>query len=157
LNRGSIIEGKDPKSALASYRKAIELDPKQITAYVCLAELARRMGDRRTAVVNLGRALELDPNNDLALNELAWDYALGNEKLQQALALSKRSLQLKPEEATYWDTLAEIYLRLGQLSEAKAANDKALIHARDQSVIQSVEERAQKIETRTNRSTAQPR
>jgi predicted Zn-dependent protease len=61
------------------------------------------------------------------------------------MELSQRSLQLEPESAAYWDTLAEIYYRLNRFQDAKAANDKARSYTKNGD-FKLIDERAEKIE-----------
>ncbi|MFO0942462.1 MAG: hypothetical protein U0930_17125 [Pirellulales bacterium] len=58
------------------------------------------------------------PNDAMTLNNLAWMYAKCDVKLDEALVLSKKAVDLVPSSATYRDTLAEIYFHHGNVDEA---------------------------------------
>jgi len=62
--------------------------------------------------------LEAWPNDSTALNNLAWMYARCNRKLEEALALAKRGVELAPSSPVFLDTLAEVKYRLGSVDEA---------------------------------------
>lgn len=90
--------------AITSYEKAIELDARSDEAMANLAVALRLCGDpdRSRIVQLLRRALELAPENPLALRELG--LAVGREgRLQEAQKLIRRSLELDPTDV--WSVL----------------------------------------------------
>lgn len=60
--------GKDIKKAEEYLKKAIDYDPLFADSYVRLAQLYKIKGDSAKYKEYLGRALEIDPGNDLALD-----------------------------------------------------------------------------------------
>jgi Flp pilus assembly protein TadD len=58
--------GGDVDQAVASFRKAIELDPKSDEAYVWLAIACRKKGDSAQADLALQDALRLNPRSAFA-------------------------------------------------------------------------------------------
>ncbi len=66
----------------------------------------------------LQEQLEAWPNDSTALNNLAWMYARCNRKLEEALPLAKRGVELAPNSPVFLDTLAEVKYRLGMVDEA---------------------------------------
>lgn len=66
----------------------------------------------------LKKQIEAWPKDAITLNNLAWMYAKSDVKLDEALVLSKKAVELVPDSATYRDTLAEVYFHLGQIDEA---------------------------------------
>ncbi len=58
------------------------------------------------------------------LNNLAWLYQLQG-KQEEALNLSKIAVQISPYNADVWDTLGEIFKKMGQSSEALKIMEKA--------------------------------
>ncbi len=65
------------------------------------------------------QAIELDENNDVALNNFAYYMAEENENLEKAKEYSERALSIEPENAAYLDTMGWIYFKLGEYEEAK--------------------------------------
>lgn len=82
------------------------------------------------------------------LNDVAWYFALRDQNLNEALAMSERSLQLSPNNPSYLDTQAEIYFHLSRFSEAQEINNTARKYAKDKALIKSLDERAEKIATK---------
>ena len=64
------------------------------------------------------RLLELDPDNVIALNNLAWIMCEEQGRYQQALELARHGLQIAPNYTDLIDTCGVIYSRLGQYEEA---------------------------------------
>jgi tetratricopeptide (TPR) repeat protein len=60
-------------------------------------------------------------------NNLAWVMALSDYRLEDALALSKRTVYFSPDSTVYRDTLAEILFRLGRVDEAIAIEQACLL------------------------------
>ncbi|KPA11067.1 Chs5p-Arf1p binding [Candidatus Magnetomorum sp. HK-1] len=61
-----------------------------------------------------------------AMNGLAWLYLTeGKDSNELAKKLSQISIQMCPNEANYWDTLSEIYLKKKEYRQALEAKKKA--------------------------------
>jgi tetratricopeptide (TPR) repeat protein len=60
------------------------------------------------------------------LNELAWLISNTEGDLQEALAASKRSLELRPDYPAYLDTLGRCYFAVGDLENAVKAQSRAV-------------------------------
>ncbi len=86
---------------------------------------------RRRSFPHYEKALKYNPDNILALNNYAYFLCLEGEKLERALAMSARVLELEPGNATYIDTYGWILFRLGRLEEAKTALLQAVALDRD--------------------------
>ena len=54
----------DPELAIAGYRRAIDLDPELIDAYINLGNLYGELGMHEDSLETFQQALELDPEND---------------------------------------------------------------------------------------------
>ncbi len=67
----------------------------------------------------MNKALELDPNDGEAHNELGYVYLLLGD-FPKAIEHLKRYAALRPGEANPLDSLAEAYFEMGQLDEALA-------------------------------------
>lgn len=81
-----------------------------------------------------------------ALNKIAWDWAIKDKNLDKALLYSEQSLSLSANNPNYFDTLAEVYLRMKQVEEARQANEEARQHAGDiEELLKSIKERELRI------------
>jgi tetratricopeptide (TPR) repeat protein len=93
--------------------------PKEKEVFVSLGLSYTSSGDFNKAIVELNKALELDPNYGEAHNGLGYVYLATGDFLK-AVEHLKRYVSLNPGEANPLDSLAEAYFEMGQLDEALA-------------------------------------
>ncbi len=74
------------------------------------------------------KALSLDPNNVMVLNNYSYYLSLRNEKLDLAEKYIKRCIAKEPNSSTYLDTYGWVLYKLGRIDEAIAAIKKAMDH-----------------------------
>ena len=70
--------------------------------------------------------LSADPLNPQEMNNLAWLCARCREHPAEAIDLARRATLLSPENAGYWDTLAEAQCASGNYVEAARLEARAL-------------------------------
>ena len=105
------------------------------------AEVAYRLGllferyqQAETALAEMRRAIDLDPNHAEALNYLAYYYAERRENLDEALLFAKRALALKAE-AHILDTLGWVYFVRGDFDSARKFLAQAVEKAGDDPIV----------------------
>lgn len=99
----------DVATAEADFKKSLRLDPKEAGAYLGLAKLALRKGDRRTAGVFLQKAATVAPQD--ANVQTTWGhYLFWQKRLPEAEAALKKAIQLDPLSARPQTELADLYL-----------------------------------------------
>ncbi|MFZ1331853.1 MAG: tetratricopeptide repeat protein [Flavobacteriales bacterium] len=81
------------------------------------------------------KALSIEPDNAGTLNNYAYYLSLRNEQLEKAARMSKRSLELQPEQATYMDTYGWVLFRQGKFAEARTWLEKTLAAAPPDGVV----------------------
>ena len=116
-----------------SYMKStldLELEDKEI-----LVQVYATMGDSFNALRKFKdsdqsyiKALELDPRNSYVLNNYAYYLSVRKENLVEAEKMSRRSIELQPNNASSEDTYAWILFRLKRYEDAKKWIEKALQH-----------------------------
>ena len=79
--------------------------------------------------------LKLDPHHADALNYLGYSYAERGMKLEQAIALTKQAVALRPTNGYYVDSLAWAFFKNGLLSEALSEMKRAVVLVGDDPVI----------------------
>ncbi len=104
------------------YAKAIQLVQQVLTTKTGSARLASlsqlgaiqlRSGRESDAVDTFSEVVELDPNNPVALNNVAWLLATLQDNPTKALPLALRAVELDSTEPTFMDTVTEVQRRLG--------------------------------------------
>ena len=109
INLGVTYEqdGK-PDLALREYERAAR-GGMAATAWVYQANLHADQGDAKRAERAYRKALEIDPDHTMALNNLAWLLLEADRNLDEAEALVRRALTLNPEpRAPYEHTLQAV-------------------------------------------------
>lgn len=86
--------------------------------YQVLGTLAFMSGRRNEYAKWFEKALELDPQNHLAMNDYAYALAEHDRDLQKALQLAQRAIAIKSDIGAYRDTLGWVLYKLGRYEEA---------------------------------------
>jgi len=125
-NIGLVLEKQGKiDEAIAHYRKAISIDPKQGALHSNLGKTLYRQGKIAEAIACWQRALGLRPDDPKAHNNLGMalerqlEYDRAIEHFQQALAC-------KPDDAEAYDNLGRVKEKQGKYSEAMAYYQQAL-------------------------------
>jgi Flp pilus assembly protein TadD len=121
LVRGdSLLARKDTAGARAAFEEVVKLAPAHVGAHMQLAILHDSAGEHEAAAQRYRRVLELQPNNALALNNLAYGLAVHQKNLAEALPLAQRAVKLTGDEPSVLDTLAWIEYLTGDTTSATA-------------------------------------
>lgn len=127
---------KDTKKALEVLFGAIknaDTDSLKSIAYGSRGDFYYQLKKPSKYYADYHRALELDPNNAMVLNNLAYFMALDGKDLNQALVYSKRANEISEQNATYLDTQAWVNFLLGRSDEAKRLMQLAFAYERNPS------------------------
>jgi Flp pilus assembly protein TadD len=108
---GQQLIGGDTAGAASSFKKALELDAKNVAATMGMGEIALRQGLFGDAIAHLSRASKLAPKNSKALTLLGEAY-LNSGNNAQAAAQFKKALQLDPDNARARDGYNEASSRV---------------------------------------------
>ena len=98
------------KTALASYRRALEVDPRCIDAHQNLGKAYFDAGETEAARACFERALEINPDFAPSLDGLAW-VLQEQGRLDQALDAYRRALELDPNRTEFHTNMATILLK----------------------------------------------
>lgn len=146
----AMVYGQQKKYAQASTeaKEVLQLKPDFAPAYLILAEVATQQGNNSVAIANLQKARDIfkaKGQTDAQLEtQLKLAFALGKEKkVDEAIALSKDAISLKPDFAPAHYVLAIGLAEKGQKNEALASLQKA----KELFTTQGKNEEAQKIDT----------
>lgn len=90
--------------------------------YALIAEKVRKFDEMEAA---LRKIIKAAPKNHHAYNALGYSFADRNIRLQEALELITKALELAPEDPYIMDSLGWTQFRLGRLDEAEATLRRA--------------------------------
>lgn len=119
LLRGAVsIERRDFAGALDAFEAAARLDPQLADAHrgAGLAYEGLRQPARAAAAYR--RALALQGDDPVALNNLAWVLAEDLGRPDEALPLAEQAVRLDPRSGEMLDTLGRIHYRRGNYAKA---------------------------------------
>ena len=134
-DRGVLLEREgDLEGALRQYRLALESDPAFVTAWINAGNAYLKLANPAEAGRCYQRALELDPDNPRALNNLACVQlgrkdapAVAPGRIPEAIALLERAIAADPDRRyLYLDSLGWALYLDGKTAEALAVLSEAL-------------------------------
>jgi tetratricopeptide (TPR) repeat protein len=105
-------------TALASFEQAGNADPKSVPAFLNQALICDALGKKKESIDSYNKVLAIDPDNALALNNLAFMTADTGSNLDQAMTWAERAKKRSPDNADVSDTLGYVYYRKNLNSEA---------------------------------------
>ncbi|MBN2590400.1 MAG: tetratricopeptide repeat protein [Sedimentisphaerales bacterium] len=110
------VEAK--KIAEELLRAVIKNNPENTQSLYSLAILFSMTGRSDEAADIYRKLLDIDPENVVAINNLAWIMCENQGQPQQALELAQKGLKQAPDYIDLIDTRGMIYFRLGKFQEA---------------------------------------
>jgi tetratricopeptide (TPR) repeat protein len=105
-------------AALASFEQAGSADSKNAEAFLNRAMLFEALGKKTEAHDAYNKVLALQPENALALNNLAYLNADSGTNLDQAMTFAQRAKQKAPNNPDVSDTLGYVYYQKNLNTEA---------------------------------------
>lgn len=105
-------------AALASFEQAGNADPHNPAAFLNEAVLLDALGKKKEAADAYNKVLGINPDNALALNNLAFLNADKGTNLDQAMTFAERAKKQVPNNADINDTLGYVYYQKNLNAEA---------------------------------------
>jgi tetratricopeptide (TPR) repeat protein len=122
-------------AAIKAIKRAIDLQPE--TEKEALAQMYSTLGDiyytnkqHQLSDETFDKALALDPNNAGVLNNYSYYLSERGVKLDEAERMSKKSLELRPNEPNSLDTYGWILYKKGEYEKAKTYILKAITESK---------------------------
>lgn len=127
---GHMNKGNYP-SAIKAMNRALDLQPdteKEAMAqiYSTLADVYYNSKQYTLCDQTFDKALELDPMNATVLNNYSYYLSERGVRLDDAEKMSKKSLELRPDEINFLDTYGWIQYKKGDYNKAKTYIQKAM-------------------------------
>ena len=112
------VHNRDWETAEASYQKAIRLDPRYPTAHQWYGEMLYNMSRLDSSVAETRRAKQLDPLAPILATAHTYSLFLAR-RYDEALIEAKRGLELAPTLGVLHSVAAQVYLALGDNTNAR--------------------------------------
>ena len=119
-------EKKDYAGAIDLAKKMIALEPHNDKFHFTLGALYDVNQQKDLGVVEMRKAIAINPSNAPALNYLGYTYAESGAQLDEAEELIKRALVIEPDDGFYVDSLGWVYYQQGNYSRAVAELERAV-------------------------------
>jgi TolB-like protein/cytochrome c-type biogenesis protein CcmH/NrfG len=91
---------REPASAIKLFRRAIELDPQNISHRVQLAEVLESVGQADEGIQMMERVIEMQPDSAAAYRVLATIYSDGKFRHDKGIRAMRRAFELDPNHPT---------------------------------------------------------
>jgi len=124
--RGGVPTEKHFQTVNGWLMKAVVEQPKSVSLHLHLAEWHTLQGQYDAAAKAYRRVLELDANQVVALNNLAWILAADPATAAEALQISDKAVRQSGSNAELLDTRARILISARRFPEAKQSLQEAL-------------------------------
>lgn len=116
-----------PDEADARLAQWLKMAPEDVPARLYAADAGLKAGKYKVAIEHYEWLLGKQPENVVALNNLAWAYQQAKDK--RALETAERAHKLKPDNPAIIDTLGWILVEQGDYKRATALLQKAVAAA----------------------------
>ncbi len=114
--------------------KALEKLPNNPELLYDHAMAAEKLGKIDVLERNLRKLIQIKPDNAQAYNALGYTLADRSERLDEALKLIKKAIELSPNDFYILDSLGWVHYRMGQLEKAEDILRRAYASQRDPEV-----------------------
>jgi len=111
------LQGAGVSDPIKPLVKWLEKNPDDTQVRLFVAQYHQMAGDPSEATLAYEAILSVEPNNAVALNNLAWEYQK-NGNLDDALKLAKKAYEIDSNSGSIADTLAWILRERGELEES---------------------------------------
>lgn len=115
--------------------------PQALSAQLQAGIALLRAGDVDAAFARFDAAIATSPEEPALYNAVAFSAARERAGLEQAAARARAGLTLAPEDASLWDTYAEVLAASGDLEGALEAIGEAIEHAPDEAYYRTQQRR----------------
>ncbi|MBS1157236.1 MAG: repeat:Tetratricopeptide 3:Tetratricopeptide 4 [Proteobacteria bacterium] len=121
---GVLVAAKKDVEAEKLSAEWLKGHPKDVVFRLYLGDLASAQKHYDVASKYYGSVLELQPNNALVLNNLAWVW--GHHNVARGIEFAEKANKIAPNQAPFMDTLAMLLLEKGDTGKAQAILKKAV-------------------------------
>ena len=131
----SYLQAEEFEQATSAFEKGLEYHPKDESLRFNLGAAYDRLDRFSDVVREMEAVLALNPDHTDALNYLGYSYADRGINGEEAVALTRRAVALKPDNGAYVDSLGWALFKVGRVAEALQEIQRAAELVKDDPVI----------------------
>ena len=120
----ALVQAGSSAEAVGLLSSWLERHPDESRVRLSLATLLQGLKQNSKAIENYEKLLEVEPDNAVVLNNLAWLYSLENHP--KALELAKKASKMKPGDSGVQDTYGWILVQQGRAEEGRYILEKVI-------------------------------
>ncbi|HEX4919066.1 MAG TPA: tetratricopeptide repeat protein [Limnobacter sp.] len=125
---------KQPAQAASELEHGLKTYPDQPDLLYERAMVAERQNDLQNVEQYLRRLIVVRPDNPHGYNALGYTFADNNVRLDEALNLIRKAIELAPNDPFILDSLGWVQFRLGQLADAEQSLRQAFGMRQDEEI-----------------------
>ena len=114
------------KALMAGSKLVVDNDYQLLQFYTRLADNYHSLKEHENSDKYYDKALAIDPNDPLVLNNYSYYLSVRKEQLEKAERMSRKCNEIRPGEPSYEDTYGWILYVMGRYQEAKTWLQKAI-------------------------------
>lgn len=131
----TFTQSEQHQLAVETFEQGLERHPKNVDLRFNLGAAYDKVGRFPDVVREMEAVLEIKSDHADALNYLGYSYADRGMNVEEAVALTKRAVALKPENGYYVDSLGWALFKMGRIQEALQEIQRAAELVKDDPVI----------------------
>lgn len=128
-------EEKDYAKAEEFFMEGIKTEDNS-TGHFYLGTLYEKTGDKRKMEIEMKRAIEINPDNALALNYLGYTYLTQDRNINEAYRMIKKACSIEPDNGAYLDSLGWAHYKMGNYRTATGYLEKAAEYEEDAEIFE---------------------
>lgn len=122
-------------TAIAVYHQGLKSNPEQPNLLFNLGATLERAGRFEESVSSFEILIKVAPDHAPALNYLGYMWADSGIRLQEALKMIERALEIQPDNGAYLDSHAWVLFRMGRTNAAARKLEEALNYIKEDATV----------------------
>ncbi len=114
----ALYQLKRASESVPFFEKAAQLNERDVLSLTLLAAILQDKKEFERSDMYFEKALRIEPENDMILNNYSYSLAERGVQLEKALKMIKRVMTRSPDNSHYLDTYGWVLYRLGQYEQA---------------------------------------
>jgi len=128
-------DGENYVKAEENFMESLKIEESSSVRFY-LGAMYDKMKNKDLMETEMKKAIELNPDNAMALNYLGYSYLQENKNIEAAYLMIKRACEIEPENGAFLDSLGWAYYKMGKYDLAKQYLEKAASLEKDSEIFE---------------------